>query len=211
MTTLYTIGDSVLDCGKYNEHEVTPGGLLVRNNDVLFPEFAGRDLSSVLGRPVTLVHRATDGARAADLDWQMRDVAPAADDIVLFSVGGNDLLVAFTSRTPFDVAVFQRAARVALERVARARVFVANIYDPTFGNDALNWLGVDPRLARRKHEEVNTALAAETARVWGAVLDLRAHFLTGRPSWFTRTIEPSLEGASEIRRVALRSLALAES
>ena len=33
--------------------------------------------------------------------------------------------------------------------------------------------------------------------------DIHAHFLRGEPSWFTRTIEPSLIGASEVRRVFL--------
>src|SRR5207248_1660995 len=45
-TTLYTFGDSILDCGHYNAHGVTPGGLLVRNDDRLFPEFRGRDLAT---------------------------------------------------------------------------------------------------------------------------------------------------------------------
>ena len=36
--------------------------------------------------------------------------------------------------------------------------------------------------------------------------DLHAHFLTGDPSWYTQTIEPSLVGASEVRRVFLAAL-----
>ena len=28
MTTLYTFGDSILDCGRFNEHRVTPGALI---------------------------------------------------------------------------------------------------------------------------------------------------------------------------------------
>lgn len=46
MTTLYTFGDSILDCGRYNEFGVHPAGLLARNDDRLFPEFRGRDLAS---------------------------------------------------------------------------------------------------------------------------------------------------------------------
>lgn len=47
MATLYTFGDSILDCAGYNHHGAHPAGLIVRNDDTLFPEFAGRDLASV--------------------------------------------------------------------------------------------------------------------------------------------------------------------
>ena len=46
MTTLVTFGDSILDSGRYNQYGITPGQLLVTNDDRLFPEFRGRDLSS---------------------------------------------------------------------------------------------------------------------------------------------------------------------
>jgi hypothetical protein len=42
----YTFGDSILDCGRYNAYGVHPGQLIVRNDDRLFPEFKGLDLSS---------------------------------------------------------------------------------------------------------------------------------------------------------------------
>ena len=63
--TVYTFGDSVLDCARYNEHGVHPGQLLVRNDDALFPEFRGRDLSS--RGPARLEHHARDGATVASL------------------------------------------------------------------------------------------------------------------------------------------------
>jgi hypothetical protein len=49
---------------------------------------------------------------------------------------------------------------------------------------------------------VNAAIAAVALR-HGQLVDLHAHFLTGDPSWFTWTIEPSLRGASEVRRCFL--------
>ena len=55
-----TFGDSILDCGRYNEHGITPGSLLVRNDDALFPEFRGRDLASHGAARVE--HRAVDGS-----------------------------------------------------------------------------------------------------------------------------------------------------
>jgi len=42
----------------------------------------------------------------------------------------------------------------------------------------------------------------------GALVDLHAHFLQGNLSWLTRTIEPSLLGASEVRRAILPALGL---
>ncbi len=78
---LYTFGDSVLDCARYNPQGVAPAPLLVRNNDVLFPSFRGKDLHAH-GIKVSLTHRASDGAttaslpaQAAGLDWTAGGVA----------------------------------------------------------------------------------------------------------------------------------------
>ncbi|MEH1814122.1 MAG: hypothetical protein V7K26_15905 [Nostoc sp.] len=49
MVTLYTFGDSILDCERYNEFGIHPGQLLVQNDDRLFPEFLGQDLTSRAG------------------------------------------------------------------------------------------------------------------------------------------------------------------
>ena len=46
---------------------------------------------------------------------------------------------------------------------------------------------------------MNQVLVDVASRV-GALADLYAHFLTGRPDWSVHTIEPSLIGASEVRR-----------
>jgi hypothetical protein len=64
-TTLYTFGDSILDCGCYNPHGVTPGELIIKNRDELFPEFQGRDLTA--RGSYRLEHRAVDGARVGGL------------------------------------------------------------------------------------------------------------------------------------------------
>jgi hypothetical protein len=41
------------------------------------------------------------------------------------------------------------------------------------------------------------------ANRYGQLVDLHGHFLRGDASWFTATIEPSLKGASEVRRAFL--------
>ena len=68
--TVYTFGDSILDCARYNEYGVHPGQLIVRNDDGLFPDFKGRDLSS--SAPARLDHRARDRATVDDLPRQGR-------------------------------------------------------------------------------------------------------------------------------------------
>src|SRR5689334_8701181 len=70
MLTLYTLGDSILDCGRFNGRGVTPGGLLVRNDDDLFPEFRGQELTA--HGPARLVHQARSGSTVADLPAQGR-------------------------------------------------------------------------------------------------------------------------------------------
>ena len=75
----------------------------------------------------------------------------------------------------------------------------------TFGDDARNFLGVPARIARANHARVNDVIKDLAAR-HGKLADIHAHFLTGDPSWFTHTIEPSLTGASEVRRVFLARL-----
>ena len=59
--------------------------------------------------------------------------------------------------------------------------------------------------ARANHGRVN-AVIGELAMRYGKLADLHAHFLHGQPGWFAHTIEPSLIGASEVRRVLLEAL-----
>jgi hypothetical protein len=84
-------------------------------------------------------------------------------------------------------------------------VLLGNVYDPTFGDDSRNFLGIDPALARANHTGLNAVLAEAAAR-HGTLVDLHAHFLRGDPSWLTSIIEPSLVGASEVRRCFLPHL-----
>lgn len=62
-----------------------------------------------------------------------------------------------------------------------------------------NFLGVDPAIGRKNLQRVNAVIEKITNR-YGHLVDLHAYFLTGDPSWFMATIEPSLRGASEVRR-----------
>jgi acyl-CoA thioesterase-1 len=201
---LFTFGDSILDCARYNEHGIHPGQLLVRNDDQLFPEFAGRDLSS--RGAAHLTHRAVDGATVAGLPHQVRGLrAPAGPAAALLTMGGNDLLQGLAADKGRGVLAFEAALERFVRTLPIRPVLLGTVYDPTFGDDARNFLGIDPRVARGSHRRVNDAIREVAAR-HGLLVDLHAHFLTGNPSWFVRTIEPSLTGASEIRRAFLRAL-----
>jgi hypothetical protein len=119
--------------------------------------------------------------------------------VALVTVGGNDLLGGLVTDGGPGIAAFAVALAAFLEGLPVRPVLLGNVYDPTFGDDARDFLGVDPALARASHRRLNAALAGLAAQ-FGALVDLHGHFLTGDPSWFTGTIEPSLRGASEVRR-----------
>jgi acyl-CoA thioesterase-1 len=198
---VHTFGDSILDCGRYNPHGVHPGQLLVQNDDKLFPEFRGQDLKARLGGK--LGHHAVDGATVDSLPRQLAAAgAPAGPAVALLTVGGNDLLRGLAADQGPGVREFERKLHAFVRSLPMRPLFVGTVYDPTFGDDSRNFLGVEPRLARRNLQRVNDILAAVAAR-HGGVADLHAHFLRGDPSWYTHTIEPSLRGASEVRRVFL--------
>jgi lysophospholipase L1-like esterase len=200
MVTLYTFGDSILDCARYNELGVHPGQLLVQNDDRLFPEFQGQDLQS---RGIArLDHRARDGATVTGLQSQVQGLHVEGRGIALITVGGNDLLRGLISDTGEGIAAFSDRLDLFVQRLPIRPVLLGTVYDPTFGDDRRNFLGVESALARKNLQRIN-AVIEEIASRYGQVVDLQAHFLTGDPSWFTATIEPSLRGASEVRRAFL--------
>jgi len=201
--TLYTFGDSVLDCGHYNDRGITPGQLLVHNDDTLFPEFKGRDLSA--RGPATLVHRAVDGATVDGLASQIKGATPEPDATVIVSIGGNDLLGGLAADQGPGLSAFERQLDDFLGHLHGRRMLLATVYDPTLGDDSKNFLGVDAKVARGNQRRMNELLT-RLGKKHGKVAVLHAHFMQGDPSWFVHTIEPSLKGASEIRRVFLAAM-----
>jgi lysophospholipase L1-like esterase len=201
--TVYTFGDSILDCAHYNPHGVHPGQLLVRNNDKLFPEFKGHDLES--RRPARLEHRANDGARMPSLPLQSRGITVRGEAVALVTIGGNDLLGGLAGDTGRGMKDFEAALDAWLRGLPIRPVVLGTVYDPTFGDDTRNFLPYDPRTARANHRRMNDIIASLAAR-YGKLADIHAHFLKGDPSWYVHTIEPSLKGASEVRRVFLTAL-----
>lgn len=200
MVTLYTFGDSILDCGRYNEFGVHPGQLLVHNDDRLFPEFQGQDLASC--GSARLEHRALDGATVNGLPFQAQGLRVEERAIALITIGGNDLLCGLIRDTGAGIATFANTLDTFVQQLPIRPVLLGNVYDPTLGDDNRNFLGVESAIARQNLQRMNTMIQ-EIANRYGQLVDLHAHFLTGDLSWFTATIEPSLKGASEVRRAFL--------
>lgn len=200
MVTLYTFGDSILDCGRYNEFGVHPGQLLVQNDNRLFPEFQGQDLTSQ--GPARLAHHAQDGATVEYLPFQAQGLQIEEPAIAIITIGGNDLLRGLIRDPGPGIAAFAQALDTFVQQLPIRPVFLGNVYDPTLGDDSLNFLGIDAATARKSLQRINTEIR-EVAGRYGQLVDLHAHFLKGELSWFTSTIEPSLRGASEVRRAFL--------
>jgi hypothetical protein len=200
MLTVFTFGDSMLDCGHYNQYGVHPGQLVVRNDDRLFPEFKGNDLAS--RGEARLEHRAVDGATVDGLPSQTRGLRVEGAAVAMLTVGGNDLLQGLVTDNGQGIREFARKLEAFLKQLPIRPVLVGNVYDPSFGDDSQNFLGVDPKIARENHRRMNSVLA-EMGDKYGALVDVHAHFLKGDPTWYTYTIEPSLTGASELRRIFL--------
>jgi acyl-CoA thioesterase I len=201
--TVYTFGDSILDCGHYNRHGVHPGALLVRNADNLFPEFKGRDLQT--HRSSRLEHRARDGARIPSLPAQSRTLAVRGEAVALVTIGGNDLLGGLAGDKGSGMKQFEAALDAWLRALPIRPVLLGNVYDPTFGDDSRNFLRWDARVGRANHRRMNEIIGSLATR-YGRLANIHAHFLTGDASWYVHTIEPSLNGASEVRRVFLAEL-----
>lgn len=95
LLNIFTFGDSILDCGRYNKYNVSPGSLLVENRNDLFLEFKAQDLKSIFRRPVKLTEFAIDGSTVNNLAKQAKlyKQEDCSDSIALLTIGGNDLLM----------------------------------------------------------------------------------------------------------------------
>jgi acyl-CoA thioesterase I len=209
---LYTFGDSVLDCGRYNEHSLDPGRLIIENNDKLFPEFKGKDLNSMLNIESQLIHSAIDGSTVNNLIKQLNHLnfdKNQGDEVyscAIVSIGGNDCLGGMIKNYDSEIGQFEKTLRTFLEQLPIRPVFISSIYDPTHGDDQLNFFGGDAQILRENQAKINNLLK-KLGEEFGAFVDLHEHFLkNGTLEWFVNVIEPSVIGASEIRRCFLEEI-----
>ncbi len=122
--------------------------------------------------------------------------------LALITIGGNDLLRGLIRDTGTGMGSFANALDRFVQQLPIRPVLLGNVYDPTLGDDERNFVGVEAEIARKNLQQMNRIIQ-EIASRYGQLVDLHTHFLTGDPSWFTATIEPSLRGASEVRRAFL--------
>ena len=201
--------------------------LLVSNNDELWPEFNGRDLSSIFG-PIGYQNLAVDGGTMETvLAYQLPRLEGSAADLITLTVGGNDLL---------DMLLVAKSAAVITQRVAQlgaryrdivsrvraavpeALLLVTTVYDPTDETGKLPDWGSDiPISLLTPLNDTIREVASSDSRT--LLSDVHHHFLghgvsaPANERWYLSEsiIEPSLDGASEVRRVWLDSLRAAEA
>ena len=197
--------------------------LLARNDDIVWPEFAGRDLTTLHPGVETRL-LAEDGATTETVIASQLDALETLDSkgesLVTLTVGGNDLL-GLIGASPGDGNDRLRHALVNLDgivsavrdRLPHATVLVANVYDPTDGSGDLE----GTRLAAREMKwlaDYNAGVARVCAGRGSRLVDLHRHFLGHGRSvplgqrwyWTGSLIEPGVAGASEIRRLWLAAL-----
>ncbi len=201
---------------------VGAASLLFRNNDELWPEFKGRDL----------VHNgydiyeclAMDSARMPDVLGNQLPLVDARSDLITLTIGGNDLMhILGTARNmdqvTADARSLQREYEWMIDRIhhhaPEATIICNSVFDPTDGTGQLREDG--SRVPIHLLFELNDAIAKTCSeRPFTKFADIAKHFAGhgitagGEERWFWRgsVIEPSARGASEIRRMWLKTLGL---
>ena len=197
---LIAIGDNLcIDSASVGAHR-GPASLLYRNRDAEWPEFHGRDM--VTRDPaVRLLLLGQDGATAkTTLSQQMKRVGNADDPVlVTVSAGAKDFLRLGDGVNDADqlyqtlIAIFDELGR----RLAEAYFLLGNIPNPG---------GELPLLL-----EYN-AVIADVAREQGAsLIDIYSHFeghgaSSGEDAWVTPALDPTPEGAHQIRTLDWKAL-----
>jgi lysophospholipase L1-like esterase len=198
--------------------------LLTRNNDDLWPEFAGKDLTSRLSS-VDFVNAAIDGGTLVDVNTsQLRLLKSRGADIVTLTVGGNDVLRILGQQSTLDgitraIDALGNAYRETVARLRRAApealLIIATVYDPTDGTGNLpGWPAKLPIETLIPLNDVIREVVSADSNI--ALADVHRHFQGHGVSvpreqrwyWSESIIEPSMEGASEVRRLWLEVIGL---
>ena len=236
-----SLGDSISDNDHYAASDAAQKGissnhfdgglgsasLLWRNDDSVWPEFAGNDLSTRFPQ-AQFLHLATDGGtihitRHFQLPRAKADVG-AANAIVTLSVGGNDTLNALAQVGPqgLEPAVreierdFDRLVREVRDALPNALLILTTVYDPTDGTGVLLGYENEGQLPVSLLQRFNDSIRelAETTQDT-TLADVEPHFFghgvsTGATDgyyfWPGSIMEPGARGASEIRRLWLEAI-----
>jgi lysophospholipase L1-like esterase len=170
---------------------------------VEWPEFKARDM--VTRDPaVRLLLFGQDGATAkSTLTQQMKRVGSAEDPVLVTVTAGAKDLLELGDAVPDGDALYTTLSDVFVElgrRLDEAYFLLGNIPDPGTGD-----------VVTAKLAEFNAAVA-DVAREQGAsLIDIYTHFqghspAAGEDAWLTPDLDPTPEGASEIRRLFWQAL-----
>ena len=197
--------------------------LLARNDDHVWPEFAGRDLVTRFPAVDCRV-LAVDGATTEDVFESQLGALDAldasGDAVVTLTAGGNDLLSLVGATDGVGQAGVLRILRnvdAILEavrgRLSRAVLLIANVYDPTDGSGDLDGHRLRPQ-EMRWLRDYNAGVDRLCGQRGARLIDVHGHFAGhGRSApaaerwyWSGSLIEPGVVGASELRRLWLTAL-----
>ena len=202
------------------------GSILFRNNNAVFPHFAGRDLATEFGiAPEKFLNLSVDGAVPTDVLYdQLPRVSPSEDrTFAAVTAGGNSLLQMLHTESnpdPDDPRVDDTVEelREVIRAVKRVRpngvIALGTVYDPTDGTWQLpaNY-GPSGRLEAQAHwlNRLNDAIRRIAREESVALVDIHDHFQghgwMKEESWYyaPAPFEPNLDGASEVRRLFLEA------
>lgn len=215
-----------LNCRK----DIGAAALLYKNDPQLFPELAGKDLSSAHPR-IRFANLAYDDATTEDMlsEEKMSELHQYSNShcLVTLTIGGNDLLKIFkdipannvkalTSATQEVHTRYLQLLKLIKATVPASTMLLTTLYDPTDGTGILpsTTMGTGT-LPVTFIEQFNVFIESCAKRQRAALADVYSHFRghgaeCGRKDnfWYCplQPIEPSYQGASEIRRVWFETL-----
>lgn len=209
-TYFLALGDSIIsDC--FPGPGLGVASLLFKNRTDLFPVWSGRDLES-LWPGILRVGYTRTGVRLEEVEAQLKLLPHQLQCRVgLLSVGGNDLLNQDRIPMPGDpwFSDFERRYQALWDTLQRrfpsSHWLVCNVYDPSDGSGQLPGWAERGNPARPELIASLELLNALIARVSGGqMVDIHAACLghgwsRQKPLWFQMDIEPTVEGASQIR------------
>jgi lysophospholipase L1-like esterase len=218
-------------CGPELRPALGAASLFHLNDDEIWPEFRGRDLSTLVpeirfrnnhgfGGPSSYPsdNLTTDGATiTGTLQLQLPNVERNDEPtVVTMTVGGNDLLQGINTGedpTPQMIAHLPRLLEELFRRRPNATVLLGTVYDPSDGTRCLGGQHLP-----EQHRWLVTYNAAIREVVAGderiRLADIEHHFLghgeraEDRWYWSGLIFEPNARGASEVRRIWLETLGL---